>query len=125
MIKVIRIAGESFDFETMKETPKALILSNGKSEFTLYVDDATATAVLKMMLNEDAPAPSKSNGSPANARATPVAVPQAPQSPVAESPKAPPMATVGEEEVPEDEHDNSGFEPGEEYNDPATGAESL
>jgi hypothetical protein len=122
MIKVTRIAGESFDFETRKETPKALILSNGKREFVLYVDDDVAEAVLRMMLELDVPvsAPAKSNGS-----STGLAVP-APRAPVQQGPKPTPrMAEVSHDENVDLSDDNSGFEPGEAYNDPATGAESL
>jgi len=137
MIKVTRIAGESFDLENRHEMPKALILSNGKREFALYVDDETAGAVLEMMLDDDTPTPSK-NGPPKVAVPTskhPVMaaaelVTPAPKKPASvpvhnfEKPKPPPMAEVGRAAEPE-EDDNSGFEPGEEYNDPATGAESL
>jgi hypothetical protein len=122
MIKVIRIAGESFDFETKKETPKALILSNGKTEFSLYVDDAVAEALVMMMLEADAVpvVPAKPNGSAAK-HATPT---PAPKAPVSRPKPEQQMAVVSHDEIDLSD-DNSGFEPGEAYNDPSTGAESL
>jgi len=124
MIKVIRIAGESFDFETKKETPKALILSNGKTEFSLYVGDDVAAAVVRMMLESEpeGTAPSKSNGSAVVRSPTPVPQPKAAVASM--SAKTPQMASVVDEELASME-DNLGGDPGEEYNDPATGAESL
>lgn len=123
MIKVTRIAGESFDLETKQEMPKALILSNGKREYAIYVDDETAKAVVELMM-ESLPAravPKNGGSSSTNTRPTP----ERPVIPVAEPElAAPEMATVGD--APETEpDDNIGMEPGEEYNDPTTGAESL
>lgn len=135
MIKVTRIAGESYDFENRRETPKALILSNGKREFALYVDDATAEAVLEMMLESDTPEPK--NGKPGVVVPTPEhpVMPTAKPAPRKTAPApvhtfekpapSPPMVEIGGAAELEEEDDNSGFEPGEEYNDPATGAESL
>jgi hypothetical protein len=132
MIKVTRIAGESYNLETRQEMPKALILSNGKREFAVYVGDDVAEAVLEMMLDSEAPARA---GKPRVEEPTlerPVMPPQlakpAPKTPPARVhtfEKPPPMAEIGDAPEPEEEDDNSGSEPGEEYNDPATGAGSL
>jgi len=130
MIKVTRIAGESFDLETKQELPKALILSNGKREYTIYIDDETAKAVVELMMESPAVSEEvkKGNGKRSSTNTRPPAPrPQVSEPvviPVTEPAGPPPMATVGDEPEPEMD-DNSGFEPGEEYNDPATGAESL
>jgi hypothetical protein len=140
MIRVVRIAGESFDLETKKEMPKALILSNGAREFALYVDDESAREVLQMMLETTPEAQLRKAEEPRAAAPSPSrpiipAKGPAPASspapaevhkyPAKTAPKPPPMASVEDEVEDEVEDDNSGFEPGEEYNDPATGAESL
>jgi hypothetical protein len=49
MIKVVRIAGESFDLETRQGTPKSLVLSNGTRELSIPVGDKVALEVLAMM----------------------------------------------------------------------------
>lgn len=129
MIKVTRIAGESFDFETRQELPKAIILSNGKREYTLYVGDEVAKDVLELMLEVITPPPSpKKEPSPAKASSKPKASAKAPaktqsKAPPAEEPSQF-MAAVGETFAQETD-DNNSREPGEEYNDPATGVESL
>ena len=132
MIKVVRIAGESFDLENQREMPKALILSNGEREYSLYVSDEDAKAVLEMMLEltpmvklEKAPqeaASPKRQAAPAR-KPAPKKVEPAPVH-TFEKPTPPQMAEVGGA-AEEEEDENSGFEPGEEYNDPATGAESV
>jgi hypothetical protein len=131
MIKVVRIAGESFDLENQHEMPKALILSNGAEEFSVYVDDETAAAVLKLMLAGAHPNVSMST-KPAPER--PVAPTKAvrpaqvrtfePVHTHENVGEPPPMVEVGGSAA-EVEEDTSELEPGEEYNDPATGAESL
>ena len=127
MIKVVRIAGESFDLESRKEMPKSLILSNGKREFSLYVDDVTAAVVLEMMRDSDvqpAPASPQVPSPERPVMAKPVKKPAAPVRTFEKPVAAPPMAEVEVGGSAADD-DNSGFEPGEEYNDPATGAASL
>jgi hypothetical protein len=122
MIRVTRIAGESFDLENRREMPKALILTNGKREFSLYVDDETAAAVLEMM--RDSPTQNVS-------MSTKVSEPVSKKAPepvpvhTFEKPKDFQMAEVGGAAAEVEEDENSEVEPGEEYNDPATGAESL
>lgn len=128
MIRVVRIAGESFDLETKREMPKALILSNGMREYALYVDDDTATAVLGMMLDGPKQNVSMSTKVPEPTIERPV-IPTKPKPvPITtfEKPsRSPSMAEVGGAAEEEYEDENLGVEPGEEYNDPATGAESL
>lgn len=127
MIKVTRIAGESFDLETKEELPKALILFNGKREYPIYVDDETARAVVEMMM-ESVPARAvPKNGGSSSTNTGPLAgIPEELKKRLDSlEPKGPPpMATVGDAPEPEMD-DNSGVDPGEEYNDTATGAESL
>lgn len=132
MIRVVRIAGESFDLENQEQLPKALILSNGKREFPLYVDDDTAKAVLEMMRESvlerprkvEVPSPEKPV-IPNKPKPEPAVVHQFPPKKPASN-KAPPMASVVDAPEPEEEEfEDAGAEPGEEYNDPATGAESL
>jgi len=111
MIRVTRIAGESYDLESGRSLPKALVLSNGVRELQVFVDDEVAVQVLQLMeLVEAAPVQA--------------AKPQPKIQPKAKAPAEPVMATIGDEE------DNSnveldGSEPGEEYSDSATGAASL
>jgi len=125
MIRVVRLTGESYDLESGLELPKALVLSNGIREFSLHVDDSTAMAVVQMMA-EDHNRP---------VEATPVGTPvETPVETLAE--KAPgngspprlqevwegsPYDDTPVDEAPREEE----LEPGEEYNDPATGVGSL
>lgn len=48
MIKVVRISGESFDLESGKEIPKALVLSNGIREILIPVDEEIIVQVIQM-----------------------------------------------------------------------------
>jgi len=52
MISVIKIVGDSFDFRTGKETPKSIVLSNGKKEVSIYVNDEEALAIVSMLADE-------------------------------------------------------------------------
>jgi hypothetical protein len=134
MIRVVRLAGESYDLETGDQLPKALILSNGVREFSLHVDDETARAVVEMMAegqgvrNQSVVEKARTVKVPGNG--APPAEPQVPRqtfSPEAgvETPvPQPAMASVVD--TPEDDDfEVEGHEPGEEYNDPATGVSSL
>jgi hypothetical protein len=118
MIRVARIAGESFDFITKSELPKALILSNGFRELSLHVDDETARAIVEMELESEAshvspdPVPATRNHDPQVVART-----FDTRSPVVERQRSNPAIMELEDE--------QGLEPGEEYNDPTTGAESL
>lgn len=133
MIRVIRIAGESYDLETGEELPKALILSNGLREFALHVDDETAHAVVQMMAESQ-----EARSQKTVEKAKKVSVPGNGSNPVelvrpahrdgleglVEDVQPPAMATVVD--TPEEEPmDDEGYEPGEEYSDPATGVGSL
>jgi len=48
MIKVSRIAGESYDLETGDKILKAIILTNGKREIAIQVSDEVITQILLM-----------------------------------------------------------------------------
>jgi len=137
MIRVVRVAGESYDLETGDAIPKALVLSNGVREFPIYVDDDTAMAVIAMM----AEAQETRNAStvskvaqvpiPGTGKPQPVVVPESePQvhqqvfEPERQPVTGPRMASVVD--LPEEgDYEEEGAEPGEEYNDPATGVASL
>lgn len=128
MIRVVRIAGESFDLETKKELPKSLVLSNGTRELSVYVDDDTAAEVLKMMLEGTRPDTSTSTRPALKRAPEPVPIhtfekPTQARSPVpvCSNENGRPTPSV----VAEGEEENGGLEPGEEYDDPATGAGSL
>jgi hypothetical protein len=121
MIRVVRIAGESYDLETGATRSKELVLSNGYREVSLPVEDEAIQAVLLMMaeirgetqLREEAPEPPSApegNGG----RAPHVIVELVDDILVKDE------AHAAYEPEMEDE-----YEPGEEYNDPATGVESL
>lgn len=143
MIRVVRIAGESYDLETGATRPKEVVLSNGHREVGLPVDDEKVQDLLMMAAEIDmlaqlgekeglveeelvtapngipvprwgGPSPSQGNGG-------------------AERP--PDMSQLSDEMGPHD-HTHEGpvtyepesdeeYEPGEEYNDPATGVGSL
>lgn len=121
MIRVVRLAGESFDLETGAQLPKALILSNGMREFSLHVDDETAMAVVQMMAELEALHRKKAE--PGNG-AKPA--PQEPELEVAQPPVAESQLWPSTVDAPEDEDFSEEVrEPGEEYNDPATGVGSL
>lgn len=143
MIRVIRIAGESFDLVSGEQLPKALILSNGVREYPLYVDDETAHFVLQMMVE-----PSSAGDSVGTDRADRDSPAHAPlESPlfktdeegrtvvpegrhgyaVLEDSEPEPVASVVDlpEELEEPVLDDEDYEPGEEYSDPATGVGSL
>ncbi len=120
MIRIVRLAGESYDLETGTQLPKALILSNGVREFALHVDDDTAMAVVHMMAEgqqalDEAVAEAKV---PGNGSGEPIEEP-----PRLREVEPPTMASVVDDEA--EEEDSLEREPGEEYNDPATGVGSL
>jgi len=106
MIRVTKIVGESFDIDTKQETPKMIVLSNGRRDISTPVSDEVAQAIVTMLLEDmgdlrvapvqefKVPAPQKGNGKPR---------PKTPKKP---------------EFIPEDG-------PGDEYDDPATGVGSL
>jgi len=139
MIHVVRITGESYDLESGTEIPKALVLSNGVREFSLHVDDDTVQAVVEMMAEAQAHRNHKTisktsqvkvpgNGSPPEPSAADLVRPAHREEleGLVEGfePAAPAMASVID--LPEDEPDEEeGYEPGEEYSDPATGVGSL
>ena len=112
MIFVSRIVGESYDLQTGKELPKALVLSNGTYEHTLYVDDKTVQAIISLgkttvstqkpvvIPPEDAEAPEHSE-----VRLSPRLMPQPVEAPV--------------ENIAQDDG------PGADYDDPTTGVASL
>lgn len=139
MIKIVRIAGESFDLETQQEMPKALILSNGERELSLYVDDDVAKEIIEMMKETAKPAqmrqagyavppgPQRLGNVEAPCRPLPTAKPQTDFEPGNPDPivSVPPMATIEVGGAALEPGDNAEIEPGEEYNDPATGAASL
>ena len=52
MITLIKIVGESFDFRTNTQTTKAIVLSNGKREVSVYVSDEEALALVSMLADE-------------------------------------------------------------------------
>lgn len=125
MIRVVRIAGESYDLETGATCSKEVILSNGHREIGLPVDDERVQHLLLMAAEVDMltqlrtadpepkPAP-KGNGGVEHVKVT-----------VALSDD---IGVVDEVEahsqVYEPEPDEE-YEPGEEYNDPTTGVGSL
>lgn len=133
MITVTRIAGESYNLQTGEMLPKALVLSNGAKEYFLYVDEETAAAVLQLLVEDTS---SVEHLPPSRFREESVEPSEQPKKeppnkePLRknldlEAPAAqpPPMAVV--EGAPEQEEEEYEREPGEEYNDPATGAASL
>lgn len=134
MIRVIRIAGESYDLETGEELPKALILSNGLREFALHVDDDTAHAVVQMMAESQ-----EARSQKTVEKAKRVSIPGNGSNPVelirpahrdglegiVQGAHSPAMATVVDAPEEEELMDDEGYEPGEEYSDPATGVGSL
>lgn len=128
MIRVTKVLGESFDLETKEETPKALILSNGIREFQLYIDDATAMAIIAMIQEEkerlsapleEEPVPVKK----AKRKLPPEFPPEFSKPKLEDAPVEVRVATV--EEMPEEAYESEDREPGEEYNDFLTGAGSL
>jgi hypothetical protein len=127
MIQVTRITGESFDFVTKQELPKALVLSNGIRDVSLHVDDETARIIVEMLLESEAASHTKGRGGNGATSPKPKEVyapvyqdePEPPYVPDALEQDLGPTMELGDEE-PED-----GLEPGEEYNDPSTGAGSL
>jgi hypothetical protein len=48
MIFVSRIVGESYDLGSGKELPKALVLSNGKEELLLFVEDDIIQSIIRL-----------------------------------------------------------------------------
>jgi hypothetical protein len=117
MIAVIRIAGESLDLQTGAEMPKALVLSNGISEYTLFVDDDTARAVIGMQRELEEGSEDKASVGP-----EPTAVEKV--KPLSKAPaQVATMAVVDDEEERPQEEDE--LEPGEEYQDSQTGVDSL
>jgi len=132
MIRVVRIAGESYDLESGEELPKALVLSNGVREFSLHVDDMTAQAVVEMMAesqalrNQNTISKTSTVKVPSNG-GTPAQTVSSPPTP------EPALQKLGSiivddlpEDVPADEpEDEEVYEPGEEYSDPTTGVSSL
>lgn len=143
MITITRIAGESYNLQTGEQMPKALILSNGIREYSLYVDDHTAKDILSLLLevSQESTASSAPVGSEPSQEKRKVPSAEDPVIPShgsrsqiyalehatyggpLEAPQPPPMAVIeGDDPDTEEEY---GLEPGEEYNDPATGAASL
>jgi len=53
VITVTRIIGESYDFGTGKETPKAIVLSNGLSEVAVAVDEETLAQVIALYVEAE------------------------------------------------------------------------
>jgi len=55
MIRVKRVIGESIDLETGVATGKGIVLTNGKSEIVIEVDDAAINAIMHLMVEVGGP----------------------------------------------------------------------
>ena len=111
MIVVRRIAGESFDLVTGEEIPKSLVLTNGHSEVSIPVDDASVARVIELMATSPSP---ESGGEPVSA----------PHLPLADSSQLPLTAGATNpvlQVAPEPADDRT---PGE-YDDPESGVASI
>ncbi len=105
MIIVTKIVGESFDLQTGGEIPSAIVLSNGTDEVHVPVEEDVLKQVVRLFA-----------GSSRMAAPMPLRQPE-PQDPV-------PLATIeGDDEEPSQPSWDE--EPGAEYEDPATGTESI
>jgi hypothetical protein len=58
-VTVARVQGESFDLETGRAMPKALVLTNGQDEVPVYVEDDTALAVIALARGRQEEPPKK------------------------------------------------------------------
>jgi hypothetical protein len=117
MIKISRIAGESYELETGKRFPKAIVLTNGIREVAIHVPDEIVTQLLQME--------AESSGNPQNV--APRGPSQIEDDDVDRRELSVPVSHTLEDQMSSDEED---FEPaerevGEEYNDPDTGAASI
>jgi hypothetical protein len=126
VIKVVRIAGESYDLETGSELSKAIVLSNGAREISIHVDDNIIGEIVQMMTEAQGgtlpmgpskpqvPQPTGGNGGlePPDVKSP---------SPPLVKPKVKLEAELAAAEAAVSGEE---FEPGEEYDDPGTGAAS-
>jgi len=118
MIRVVRIAGEIFDLETKKSTPKALVLSNGIRELSIHIEDDTAVAVIALMKEAELLSRMRETKAPD--------VEVNPETGFELAPLPAEGAFLeGEENTSEKNPDIEQDGPGAEYNDPLTGAGSL
>jgi hypothetical protein len=126
VIKVVRIAGESYDLETGAEMPKALVLSNGVREVSIHVDDSVINEVVQMMQESpSAPAPIAAPVEPPGGNGgleLPDVDLQTPR--ISTTQPRPAVNLEAEIAAAEATVAGEGFEPGEEYDDPGTGAAS-
>ncbi len=138
MIRVIRIAGESFDLESGKEMSKAIVLSNGHRELSVYVDDDIIQGLLQMSAEavSEAPQIPQHPGWPKSLPSDNGTGAEQPLSTVMDQGGlADALATQGTEldfetdpvfeATPSFGPKEPEFEAGEEYDDPSTGTPSL
>jgi hypothetical protein len=111
MIKVSRIVGESYDLETGTQIQKAIVLSNGSKEIAIHVPDEVITQILLMQ--------SMSSEQPVVQQVTneEVAIP--------EQPIMVQQEFVDRLDSTFDPQEADDLEPGEDYDDPDTGALSI
>lgn len=128
-ITIKKILGESFDLDTKEELPKALLLSNGQAEAVVYVDDACIEQVLLLMAGVT---PTVASTAPVRASVSAESINQPVQQSVRRRSPQPRKITQSEiDEIAASEafqkFDGAleGFDPGEVYADPDTGASSL
>jgi len=121
MIRVTRIIGESFDVETRTETPKSVVLSNGKREVVIPVGDEVAQAIVGMLVED------LESRIPSGPRPTPTLdeVLSSPdgQEALAKENYGPDWQEQKNRQPELAEIPDEG--PGNEYDDPTTGVESL
>jgi hypothetical protein len=124
MITVSRISGESFDLSSGKELPKSLALTNGQREILVVVDDEIIREVIQMEM-ESRHFPEKTLAEqpsvPRTRRPSTAAFPNVRLNPNLTQ-AATELAELPDE--PEEEAPTEG-DPGSDYEDPATGVQSL
>ena len=107
MIKLVQITGESYDLETGKERPKAIVLSNGVRQLSIEVSDEAVKEIIQMQLEvaKKEPLMERMASQPPQIR------------PLVEAAPAPVLAELAE--TPEDD------DPGVDYADSSTGTASI
>ena len=122
MITVSKISGESFDLNTGKELPKSLVLTNGRRELLVVVDDDTIREIIEMEMESRNQLPetpeARRPGVPPH-RPPIAASSNIRMNPELSVPELAEMSEIQDEEPPEEEG------PGAVYDDPATGVPSL
>ena len=124
MIRVTKIVGESFDIDSGKETPKSVVLSNGKREVVIPVGDDVAQAIVGMLVEE------LEGRLPRTPRPTPtldevLSSPDGQEALSKENYGPDWQEQVSRRPVQPELAENPEDGPGDEYDDPATGVGSL